>query len=819
MLTIKEVIKTFYNALLQRLKKHRGNWEQNDPTADDYIKNRPFYTDETKKETVVKTTNFTATSSPWWGSPFAFIPVVGETYKVTWDGEEYICKGYLAWGECKAIGNIALDGDGQDTGEPFLYWWYNSYDYGMCVRYAGKHTITVEKLEIIKIDKRYLPDNNNVEVEAAIDNLYDYAEYLEDYMWQIPQDTVRYNNSQNLSASQKQTARTNIGAVATSDLATVATSGDYNDLENRPCYLDIDTAPFRNITNRAVSNFSVSYQNSNAYYGQITSTSSTKYFTVGNTYRVIYNGTEYDIVHSGSDSFLGNAHFYSTEYEDTGEPFLIFVYPGGASLYQTNTSRATITVYELTKNIKQLSEELIPDTIARVSELPQSDWSVHDASNLAHVKNRIAYEDAIDTLAYAQYSSSVVTSPDPIHECLAATSLTDDGYYFSQRRLSLSLILDFAKIYAIDGQEYYRDSLSFVPSYSSSPKPYHEAYGYGNLSLIPEEWLEQQFTGSELLVDYDKTDNGAPFALIKDVYTDVSGTIYVYYYLFSKEEGYQLPEVYERTYVLKQLDEKFIPSTIARTEDIPIVVQPDWNQNDPAAADYVKNRTHWVESGLAEIIPETELVWNDNDEWFYIPSPYIEPLAIGVTYIVTLNGETHKCIAFKEEFTKEGVVSISNPDVPFLIQIPSEPYAENIEGTPLSYGSVDMYPNNPDSLTISIKKETETVHTLDPKFLPAGLATETYVDTKVTDLVNTAPEALDTLNELAAALGDDPNFATTVLNQLGNKVDKEEGKGLSTNDFTTEEKTKLSYAAVIYTRETEPVDAAIGSFWLDISED
>lgn len=49
MLTTREVIKTFYNALLQRLKKHRGDWNQNDPTADDYIKNRPFYTDDTKK--------------------------------------------------------------------------------------------------------------------------------------------------------------------------------------------------------------------------------------------------------------------------------------------------------------------------------------------------------------------------------------------------------------------------------------------------------------------------------------------------------------------------------------------------------------------------------------------------------------------------------------------------------------------------------------------------------------------------------------------------------------------------------------------------
>ena len=73
-----------------------------------------------------------------------------------------------------------------------------------------------------------------------------------------------------------------------------------------------------------------------------------------------------------------------------------------------------------------------------------------------------------------------------------------------------------------------------------------------------------------------------------------------------------------------------------------------------------------------------------------------------------------------------------------------------------------------------------------------GLATETYVDNKVSALVNSAPETLDTLNELAAALGNDENFATTVATQISAKVDKVEGKGLSTEDYTTEEKTKLA---------------------------
>lgn len=60
------------------------------------------------------------------------------------------------------------------------------------------------------------------------------------------------------------------------------------------------------------------------------------------------------------------------------------------------------------------------------------------------------------------------------------------------------------------------------------------------------------------------------------------------------------------------------------------------------------------------------------------------------------------------------------------------------------------------------------------------------------ELVGTAPDALDTLWELANALGNDPNFATTITNLIGKKVDKVDGKGLSTNDYTTSEKNKLA---------------------------
>lgn len=49
-------------------------------------------------------------------------------------------------------------------------------------------------------------------------------------------------------------------------------------------------------------------------------------------------------------------------------------------------------------------------------------------------------------------------------------------------------------------------------------------------------------------------------------------------------------------------------------------------------------------------------------------------------------------------------------------------------------------------------------------------ATQGYVNTAISNLVASAPTTLDTLNELATALGNDPNFATTIATSIGTKV-------------------------------------------------
>ncbi len=53
----------------------------------------------------------------------------------------------------------------------------------------------------------------------------------------------------------------------------------------------------------------------------------------------------------------------------------------------------------------------------------------------------------------------------------------------------------------------------------------------------------------------------------------------------------------------------------------------------------------------------------------------------------------------------------------------------------------------------------------------AEVDAKAYADQKVTDLIGGAPALLDTLNEIAAAIADDENFATTVTNNLALKAD------------------------------------------------
>ena len=65
------------------------------------------------------------------------------------------------------------------------------------------------------------------------------------------------------------------------------------------------------------------------------------------------------------------------------------------------------------------------------------------------------------------------------------------------------------------------------------------------------------------------------------------------------------------------------------------------------------------------------------------------------------------------------------------------------------------------------------------------------LQTKFDNLIQDAPEAYDTLKEISEYISSHQNEYQALLTLAGNKVDKQEGYGLSKNDFTDELKTKL----------------------------
>ena len=69
--------------------------------------------------------------------------------------------------------------------------------------------------------------------------------------------------------------------------------------------------------------------------------------------------------------------------------------------------------------------------------------------------------------------------------------------------------------------------------------------------------------------------------------------------------------------------------------------------------------------------------------------------------------------------------------------------------------------------------------------LEANGASTAYVDRRFNDLIGSAPASLDALNELANALGNDPNFAGTVTNLIGTKQPQLNGSGFVKISGTT----------------------------------
>lgn len=84
------------------------------------------------------------------------------------------------------------------------------------------------------------------------------------------------------------------------------------------------------------------------------------------------------------------------------------------------------------------------------------------------------------------------------------------------------------------------------------------------------------------------------------------------------------------------------------------------------------------------------------------------------------------------------------------------------------YGITDAYTKTQVNDLLDDKVNLTDIYTKTQLY--TRTETDNKIQSAVSGLVDQAPETLDTLNELADALGNDPNFATTVSNQIGTKA-------------------------------------------------
>ena len=322
------------------------DWNQNDETAADYVKNRPFYTGDPAKTVLVEESTVSFVTGDG-GVMMATLPesfdlVDGQTYSVSWDGTDYVCTGILLRG-IPILGNLEIAGIGDNTGEPFVF--LNQGQWAVAsTESATEHVIAISEYtaQIVKIDKKYLPDTAFTEAE------WDF----------ISNRPLSYKQLDVNITSEGTTHDINVGNNYV-DLG--VTIPDFND----GLYYKVEgEISFRN--NSAGLAYPLQI---NGYYK-------------ANSSAMLSLGTVYDSYSRRSlvVSLHGNnARFYAGQ---------LGVFTSGNSLSYTITADFTVI-----SEVKKLSEDYMPDSTAKTSDIPTDDH-INELINTALNSIGVAEEGA-----------------------------------------------------------------------------------------------------------------------------------------------------------------------------------------------------------------------------------------------------------------------------------------------------------------------------------------------------------------------------------------------------------------------------------------
>lgn len=216
----------------------QSDWNQNDDTQPDYVKNRPFYTGDPVGTVIVEESTLSfADDGGIYLAVFksTFMPTVGETYKVSWDGTVYECTCVDSDGTT-VIGNLSIRGYGSDTGEPFILEAYgDGFIYISTADASTSHTISISSYaeSVVKIDQKYLPVASETEPGIISVNFLSNVimqQVKDEYFMAISTKVLGYENAVTI---EKYAAKNNNCSIFSPGKFSGAVLSCYNDAVNK----------------------------------------------------------------------------------------------------------------------------------------------------------------------------------------------------------------------------------------------------------------------------------------------------------------------------------------------------------------------------------------------------------------------------------------------------------------------------------------------------------------------------------------------------------------------------------------------------------
>lgn len=721
----------------------QADWNQNDETASDYVKNRTHYSEyKEATEYIVKDFTFTCNHNDDLDVYYFFIDdsncieKLSNEYIVIFNGVEYTCtpSGEVEDGNIKeSFGNESLiPAGGADTGEPFYieYECYPDEEYAYlmvdCLT-EGPHTITIYtsgiKEIIYPIDKKYLSELNIVGWHGN------------------GQNAERFNNYFNIAE----------GDYSHAEGGSTEASGDYSHAEGNNTYAGGDYSHAEGNDTHAVGIASHSegyytyargdYSHAEGYssnadgYGSHAEGNS----VVATTNRATYHTNNTDAGFYGHSEGYGSVAYGAVSHAEGNGTNAT-----GVNSHSEGYRTIAAGQYSHAEGYKTRAATTDVNTTAVYTDI--GGYAAHSEGYGSVAYGAISHAEGNGTKASGQYSHS-----EGFRTIAAGTAQHVQG------RLNIE---DINSVYAhiIGNGDIDRGTLSNAHTLDWDGNAWFAGDVYvgstsgtnkddGSKKLASEEYVDTSV--ANLVNSAPETldtlgELATAFTENQDVVEALDEAITT---KADKSEVTALSNLVGDTSVAAQIE--------TAIEKMP---QSDWNQNDAAAKDYIKNRPFYEEGGFVEVLPATTLTMEYNpDEG--TSTAVIEgklELQNGVEYTIMWNGTEYQCTAVEVvdgdvTSTALGAIGIITgvdcTDCPFIIlPIPSD------EGV---WATIILGLGEYTQITISIAKGG--IKKLDNKFLdlewlPITVEKEIFPLTEYTEQINEIPIEFDELIKYKEAI-------------------------------------------------------------------